>query len=650
MSNKTCHFGMLLALLALAQPAASQQPSPSRPSPPRIPSFTSGGLPAPGSSGSMARVTDGTRGLWMDQGEQWFGVNGERLNVREFGATGSGMTDDTPAIQSAINVARTGDAIIFPNGTYLVTGLTVAKRITLMGWGGATLKANNSTRGTTLLAISAAGDEVLVAGLRFAGNDLMRGIDVDSAQRIVISNNRFDNHFWGQALRLRSAHVSRIHSNFFEWEGKQGPDGGPDANGIVSLWQSDRVEVHHNMLVGLNTINDPTRIQRGIFSQLGNGVSIVANVLKHQHSSTPQTGTPIAMWASISAPKHGGIIANNHIDGGYGNQIYVKNQMYGVAITANTITNINGAGGSAALVCADQADYCVIANNTVYGSANEGDGVNIRAQDSTAPRHCIVQGNTIQATARNGISVQGVSHIVANNAVHNSAGNQVIVQAKSEAVQVHDNYFEGGSGRIADFGTNTAFRNNSGLTAFGFLLENAAGSDLVKIDPTGSTTFQNTVFVRQGSSTQVNQLVGTAAVNLTSASTTVTTKQVLASYSLPPNSLSARLKGLRITAVATTAANANPKGFSLSFGATTCATQSARVNGGTMRLEVTVFKTAPNVQECAGLSTTSTGVLTQTYATPAEIDTNPTMVAVWGETPTMARDLTFRSLWVEFIN
>jgi len=632
MSNKTCHLGLLLVLLALAQPAASQQPSPSHPSPLRTPSFASGQLPAPGSAGSASRVTDGVR------------------NVREFGATGNGMTDDTTAIQSAINAAGTGDAIVFPNGTYLVSGLTVTKRISLIGQGGATLTAHASNRGITLLAITAAADEALVAGLRFAGNDLMRAIDVDSAQRVVISNNRFDNHFWGQTVRLRSAHLSRIHSNFFEWEGKQGPDGGFDANAIVSLWNSDRVEVHHNMLVGLNTITDPTRALRGIFSQLGNGVSIEGNILKHYPSATPQTGTPIAMWASIGTPKRGGVIANNQIDGGYGNQIYVKNQMYGVAISANVITNANGAGGSAALVCADQADYCVITGNTVYNSSNEGDGVNIRAQNSTPPGYCIVQGNTILATARNGISVEGAAHKIANNVVRNSALNQVIVQAKSDTIQVYDNYLEGGVARIADLGTNTAFRNNGGLTSFGFLLENGAGSQLVRIDPAGETTFQNTVFVRQGSSTQTNQLIGTAAVNLTLASTTVTSKQTLASYSLPANSLSARLKGLRITALATTATNAHPKSFGLNFGATMCASQSANVNAGTMRLEVTLFKTGANTQECAGFSTTSTGALNQTHATASEIDTGPITVAVWGETPTMTRDLTFRSLWIEFIN
>src|SRR4029450_6331187 len=66
------------------------------------------------------------------------------------------------------------------------------------------------------------------------------------------------------------------------------------------------------------------------------------------------------------------------------------------------------------------------------------------------------------------------------------------------------------------------------------------------------------------------------------------------------------------------------------------AAQSGPVKGGTMRLEVTVFKTGQNTQESAGLSTTSTAVLNQTPATPTETDTGPTTGAVWGQTPTMA--------------
>ena len=115
MTNKIClHLGAIVTLVALAQLAAAQQ---------------------------------------RDQSYQSLVLNGEGLNVRTFGATGSGITDDTTPIQNAINAAGVGDAIIFPNGTYLVTGLTITKRVTLMGWGSAILKANNPTQGTTLLAI-----------------------------------------------------------------------------------------------------------------------------------------------------------------------------------------------------------------------------------------------------------------------------------------------------------------------------------------------------------------------------------------------------------------------------------------------------------------------------------------------------------------
>jgi pectate lyase-like protein len=539
-------------------------------------------------------------------------------DVRKLGATGNGVTDDTAAIVRAIGAASPGDAIVFPNGTYLVAGLTITKPITLMGSGGATLKANSPTPGTTLLRVGVGADGTVVTGLRFAGNDLMRGIDVNAAQRVVIRENRFDNRFSRQTIRLQSAHFSRIHDNFFGWEGPQGPDGGVDANAIVSLWQSDRVVVHDNTLVGLAPISASTRAQRGIFSQLGNGVSIVGNILKHQVSAAQQTGTPIAIWAAIGAPKYGAIIANNHIDGGYGNQIYVKNRMHGVTISGNVVTNANGAGGSAALVSADQSDYCVITGNTVYNSSNGGDGINIRAENGIAPSYCVVEANTIQGAARNGISVDGRAHRIANNVARNNAANQMIVQARGSDIQVYENYFEGGAARITDLGKRTAFRNNGGLSP--------------------------------DSSMPVNPLVSRAATNLSPTSTTGTTTQTLASYTLPAKSLSAPSKGLRVTAWATTASNTNLKSFGLDFGTITCAAQSAAINGGSMRLEVTLFRTGADTHECAGLSTASTGVFNQVYATAPGRDGAPIAISVWGQTPSAAQDLTLRFLWVEFIN
>jgi hypothetical protein len=51
------------------------------------------------------------------------GVVGPTLNVKAFGATGDGVTDDTAAIQRALDAAATADGgiVFFPNGRYKVT-------------------------------------------------------------------------------------------------------------------------------------------------------------------------------------------------------------------------------------------------------------------------------------------------------------------------------------------------------------------------------------------------------------------------------------------------------------------------------------------------------------------------------------------------
>jgi len=59
-----------------------------------------------------------------------------RLNVKSFGAAGDGETDDTAAIQAAIDaVPEAGGSVYFPAGTYLSDGLTVRSGVCLVGDG-----------------------------------------------------------------------------------------------------------------------------------------------------------------------------------------------------------------------------------------------------------------------------------------------------------------------------------------------------------------------------------------------------------------------------------------------------------------------------------------------------------------------------------
>lgn len=55
-----------------------------------------------------------------------------RINVADYGAKGDGVTDDTDAIQSAINAASGGGSIEFPRGIYMVRTLKISNKGTAL--------------------------------------------------------------------------------------------------------------------------------------------------------------------------------------------------------------------------------------------------------------------------------------------------------------------------------------------------------------------------------------------------------------------------------------------------------------------------------------------------------------------------------------
>jgi hypothetical protein len=72
-------------------------------------------------------------------------IQGAPANVMDFGAKGDGTTDDTVAIQNAINQAATiGRDVVFDKLTYLISTLTPKSNVTLQ-LNGATLKLKNGT-------------------------------------------------------------------------------------------------------------------------------------------------------------------------------------------------------------------------------------------------------------------------------------------------------------------------------------------------------------------------------------------------------------------------------------------------------------------------------------------------------------------------
>ena len=69
----------------------------------------------------------------MLDGELIFRTRGETcaISVRDFGAKGDGVTDDTVALQTAINCMPKGARLVFPKGTYSTAPLCLKSHLTI---------------------------------------------------------------------------------------------------------------------------------------------------------------------------------------------------------------------------------------------------------------------------------------------------------------------------------------------------------------------------------------------------------------------------------------------------------------------------------------------------------------------------------------
>lgn len=112
----------------------------------------------------FASVDEGMEGLWRvdlsdvtsadNLGTVLVTSGGKRIkrifdsevNVKWFGATGDGSTDDAPAIKKALGGIPEGNTLFFPTGTYIIgDSMQVTKNIKIVGMPGTTLKIKNTS-------------------------------------------------------------------------------------------------------------------------------------------------------------------------------------------------------------------------------------------------------------------------------------------------------------------------------------------------------------------------------------------------------------------------------------------------------------------------------------------------------------------------
>ena len=155
---------------------------------------------------------------------RWIAIDTINVNIRQFGAKGDGVADDTTAISSAIDEFNT---VYFPNGTYLFSGITINKNnVTLYGTGESrsVLLMTNAAAAAVTIASTATTSGINIHNLKIEGNasnlgGISLGTTTFAAARIRIQDvfiAGFQNAANGYGIRLNSNQNTDIENLWIE--------------------------------------------------------------------------------------------------------------------------------------------------------------------------------------------------------------------------------------------------------------------------------------------------------------------------------------------------------------------------------------------------------------------------------------------------
>jgi hypothetical protein len=142
---------------------------------------------------ALARIVQSLSGednlLHLVAAEQRAGI----VNVRDAGARGDGVADDTAAIQRAIDTATKDATIRFPTGVYLVSNLQIKNRSGLMFTGDGRQSVIKQKAGAERFATFDGSSDIVITQLGFDANGVKSygGVVFYAAQRVRIESSWF---------------------------------------------------------------------------------------------------------------------------------------------------------------------------------------------------------------------------------------------------------------------------------------------------------------------------------------------------------------------------------------------------------------------------------------------------------------------------
>jgi hypothetical protein len=296
-------------------------------------------------------------------------------DVLRYGATGDGVTDDTDAIQEAIDL---GGGVYFPAGTFMVSGLLLASNVHLVGSGKVTttIKLLDSSNQHTIRMVSVSNvsiRDLTVDANRSGQSNGVHGIRLESASHVLIENVEVKEcrHYGIGAQAGTMTHIKFLNLDIHDVGGdgidfKNPNDDNLDiqiANVSVRQWglitaAQKGIDIRGPANLANICISEPP--DDGIGVHFNAGELLEANGLGGHRSS--MTGFDIRMGSAatgygVRVGARDVAISNGYINGGL---IGVRILDHGCKATGVTVEEVSNDGWNLDILSGDEGNEAVL--------------------------------------------------------------------------------------------------------------------------------------------------------------------------------------------------------------------------------------------------------------------------------------------------